>query len=314
MASPGFKLLVPLSMLTLLLLAIFGIPQQPAPGRKDPQSLATTTEADPASILVRPFQVEGKRVALALDGGELPVLGGEVPGIIVGTNILRTVHLAWLHDWTDAGCRASFKNLQSLYASEDGASLPALKIHLTPVFSDPAGEAVHRAMLQVLFRSDGHESYLTLAREICTGSLSPDPAAIRKRVEVLAPDLIVDWDTRLDWLENDIEKAFSIARVQKARNVAVTGQDHAAQLSSMLAVLPPLAGRQAIIAFLQDANARQRAWLQALPPPVPGVPLVRCTCKDPSHVHSSPLASSMQMRTVPAVIATDPPPVKADSP
>ncbi len=272
-------------------------------------------EVDPSRILVRPFKAEGERVALALDGGELPILGSEVPGIIVGRNILRTVHLAWLHDWTDAECRTSFKNLQALYASEEGPSLPALKIHLNPVFSLPLGEAVHRAMLQVLARGEGHETYLTLAQEISDGSLAADPEAIRKRVEMIAPDLMADWDTRLDWLENDIEQTFAIARVQQARNAAVTGHHHSAQLTSMLAVLPPLADRQGILAFLQDANARQRLWLQALPPPVPGAPLVRCTCTDPSHIHSSPIASKLQMRTVISpVIATDPTRAKADSP
>jgi hypothetical protein len=312
---PALKLLVPLAVLTLLLLAVFRTPQPPAPVGKDSQSSASAMEVDPSRILVRPFKAEGERVALALDGGELPILGSEVPGIIVGRNILRTVHLAWLHDWTDAECRTSFKNLQALYASEEGPSLPALKIHLNPVFSLPLGEAVHRAMLQVLARGEGHETYLTLAQEISDGSLAADPEAIRKRVEMIAPDLMADWDTRLDWLENDIEQTFAIARVQQARNAAVTGHHHSAQLTSMLAVLPPLADRQGILAFLQDANARQRLWLQALPPPVPGAPLVRCTCTDPSHIHSSPIASKLQMRTVISpVIATDPTRAKADSP
>ncbi len=315
MSRSALKLFVPLAILTLLLLAILRMPQQPASGPKDSQRPTSAMEADPSRILVRPFKAEGDRVALALDGGELPILGGEVPGIIVGTNILRTVHLAWLHDWTDVGCRNAFKNLQSLYASEEGASLPALKIHLNPVFSDPLGEAVHRAMLQVLSRAEGHDTYLTLAQEISDGSLAADPDAIRKRVEMIDPDLMADWDTRLDWLENDIEQTFSIARVQQARNAAVTGQHQPAQLTSMLAVLPPLADRQGIIAFLKDANARQRLWLQALPPPVPGVPVVKCTCTDPSHIHSSPMASRLQMRTVTSpVTATDPPPARADSP
>jgi hypothetical protein len=315
MFKSGLKLLVPLAVLILLLLAIYRTPQPPAPVGKESQSPASAMEADPARILVRPFKAEGDRVALALDGGELPILGGEVPGIIVGKNILRTVHLAWLHDWTDVACRSSFKKLQSLYASEEITGLPALKIHLNPVFSDLLGEAVHRAMLQVLARAEGHETYLTLAQEISNGSLAADPEAIRNRVEMIDPDLMADWDTRLDWLENDIEQTFSIARVQQARNAAVTGQHQPAQLTSMLAVLPPMADRDGVIAFLQDANARQRLWLQALPPPAPGVPVVRCTCTDPSHIHSSPMASKLQMRTVVSpVIATDPPPAQADSP
>jgi hypothetical protein len=315
MFKSGFKLLVPLAVLTLLLLAVFRKPQPPTPVGKDAQRSENAMEADPSRILVRPFKAEGDRVALALDGGELPILGGEVPGIIMGKNILRPVHLAWLHDWTDAGCRTSFKNLQALYASEEGASLPTLKIHLNPVFSNPLGEAVHRAMLQVLARAESHDTYFTLAKEIGDGSLAADPEAIRKHVEMIDPDLLADWDTRLDWLENDIEQTFSIARVQQARNAAVIGQHQPAQLTSMLAVLPPLADRQGILAFLQDANTRQRLWLQALPPPVPGEPAVRCTCTDPSHIHSSPLAGRLQMRTViSAVIATDPPPANADSP
>ena len=153
MSRSGIKLLVPLAVLTLLMLAIFRMPRQPAPGPKDPQRVAGAMAANPSSILVRPFRTKDGKTALALDGGELPILGGEVPHVVVGSNILRMVHLAWLHDWTDAGCRTSFNKLQSLYESEEGASLPALKIHLVPVFSDPVGEAVHRAMLQVRFRA-----------------------------------------------------------------------------------------------------------------------------------------------------------------
>ena len=40
----------------------------------------------------------------------------------------------------------------------------------------------------------------------------------------------------------------------------------------MLATLPPLAGSQEIIAFVQDANARQLAWLEAQAKPVADEP------------------------------------------
>jgi hypothetical protein len=104
---------------------------------------------------------------------------------------------------------------------------------------------------------------------MCDGSLAPDAEAVRKRVEEIDPILIADWDTRLDWLENDIEKTFSIARVQQARNAAIVGQDHAARLTSMHATLPPFASPQEIAAFVQEANASQFAWLQSQPAPAP---------------------------------------------
>ncbi len=276
MSHSAFKLLIPLTFLILLVGAVLmSGPQKPAHGTGKTAASAAT-DLDPSRFLVRPFRKKDNQTALALDGGTLPIAGGEVPSVVIGKNILRTVHLAWVHDWSHADCRTSFKNLQAVYASKEGDSLPALRIYLNPVFSDPAGEAIHRALLQVFFRSDNRDHYRVLASEMSAGTLSPDAEAIRKRVEEIDPILIDDWGNRLDWLENDIEKTFSTARVQQARNTALLGQQSPAQLSSMLATLPPLASSQEIIAFVQDANARQLAWLEAQAKPVadepPGTP------------------------------------------
>lgn len=270
MPRSAFNLLIPLAFLILLLFAVFKAdPEKPAP-KAGPVGAAATMELDPSRFLVRPFHTEGNETALALDGGALPITHGQVPSVVIGNNVLRTLHLAWVHDWSNAECRTSFKNLLAVYGSGQGASLPALKIYLNPVFSDPAGEALHRAMLQVFFRSRVRENYLILASELSDGTLPPDAGAIRKRVEVIDPVLIDDWDTALDWLENDIAQTFTTASVQQARNAAVLGQTGPAQLTSMLAILPPLASSQEIVAFLQDANTMQRTWLQTLSQPTAG--------------------------------------------
>jgi hypothetical protein len=267
MPRSAFNLLIPLTLLILLLFVVFKAdPPKPAPKAAKIES-AATMELDPSRFLVRPFHAEGNGTALALDGGALPITHGQVPSVVIGKNVLRTLHLAWVHDWSNAECRTSFKNLLALYASEQGASLPALRIYLNPVFSDPAGEALHRAMLQVFSRSRVRENYLILASELSTGTLPPDPEAVRKRVEILDPILIDDWSTPLDWLENDIAQTFSTASAQQARNTALLGQQGPAQLTSMLATLPPLASSQEIVAFLQDANTTQRTWLQTLSKP-----------------------------------------------
>ena len=265
----GLKLLVPAGILVGLVIAVITAPPDPSPRGGGHHDSSDQAAHDPSRQLIRPFPVQGNQVALALDGGKLPVPGGQVPSIVIGSNVLRMLHLCWPHDWTDSGFRTSFKNLQDLYASEEGASLPALKIHLNPVYSDAAGEALHRAMLQVYFRNETRETYFTLANGMCDGSLAPDAEAVRRRVEEIDPILIADWDTRLDWLENDMEKTFSIARVQQARNAAIVGQDHAARLTSMHATLPPFASPQEIAAFVQEANASQFAWLQSQPAPAP---------------------------------------------
>ncbi len=274
MSRSAFKLLIPLTFLILLVGAVLmSGPQKTAHGTGKTKATAAT-ELDPSRFLVRPFRKKDNQIALALDGGALPIAGGEVPSVVIGKNILRTVHLAWVHDWSHADCRTSFKNLQAVYASKEGDALPALRIYLNPVFSAPAGEALHRALLQVFFRSDNRDNYLVLVSEISAGNISPDAEAIRKRVEETDPILIDDWGNRLDWLENDIEKTFSTARVQQARNTALLGQQSPAQLSSMLATLPPLSGSQEIIAFVQDANAKQLAWLEAQAKPVADEPPV----------------------------------------
>jgi len=267
MPRSALRLLAPLTLLGLLAFAVFHEGRREPASKAEPASAAAPVELDPSRFLVRPFHAADNQIALALDGGAMPVAHGQVPSVVVGKNVLRTVHLTWVHDWSSAECRTSFKNLLALYESEEGASLPALRIYLNPVFSDPAGEALHRAMLQVFFRSRVRENYLTLASELSTGALSPDAEAIRKRLEDLDPILIDDWSTRLDWLESDIEKTFATAIVQQARNTAVLGQQGPAQLASMLSILPPRAGRQEIVAFVQDAHARQRTWLEMPPSP-----------------------------------------------
>jgi hypothetical protein len=272
MSRPAFKLLIPLTFLILLVGAVMMSGPQKPPHGTGKTGEPAATELDPSRFLVRPFRKKDNQTALALDGGALPIAGGEVPSVVIGKNILRTVHLAWVHDLSHADCRTSFKNLQAVYASKEGDALPALRIYLNPVFSDPAGEAIHRALLQVFFRSDNRDNYLVLVSEMSAGNISPDAEAIRRRVEEIDPILIDDWGSRLDWLENDIEKTFATARIQQARNTALLGQQGPAQLSSMLATLPPLAGSQEIIAFVQDANARQLAWLETQAKPVADEP------------------------------------------
>ncbi len=232
----------------------------PAPSGKAETS---TTELDPARFLIKPYLVQADQIAVALDGGEIPVPSGQVPSIIVGANVLRTVHVSWVHDWSDAETRALLKTLQALYASEEAASLPALRVYLNPVFSDSNGEALQRAMLQVFFRSDNRDLYQMLAKELATGALAADPEAIRSRVETLEPLLMDDWNSELGWLEGDIEKTFSVAKVQQTRNENVLKPAFKSQLASMLEILNPSADKKEFSAFIQKANTVQRTWLHS---------------------------------------------------
>lgn len=266
-------LLIPSAFLMVVIYAVFR-EKAPIIGSDEKAQHPVTTEFDPSRILIRPFTTKDHQTALALDGGAIPAANGQVPSVVMGKNILRTVHLAWVHDWSHPECRSVFQNLQALYASEQGASLPALRIYLNPVFSDPEGEALHRAMMQVFFRSRIRENYLILAEELSNGTLPPNAASIRKRVEEIDPNLIDDWDAPADWLNADIEHTFSIAKLQQARNASVLGPQSPAQLTSLSASLPLQASRQEIFDFLQQANNMQRAWLQqtadpAAAPPVP---------------------------------------------
>lgn len=103
-------------------------------------------------------------------------------------------------------------------------------------------------------------------------SLAITAEAIRNRIALIDPIQIDGWDSRLNGLENDIEKTFSVADIQRARNKKVLNQDTADQLTSMRSTMPLLANRQEMIDFLQSANASQRAWLNSLLPPPPGAP------------------------------------------
>lgn len=257
------KSLVPLAVLAALVIAWMNQGASPPDTQSNSKSQTSAIELDPSRFLIKPFFVQPDQVAVALDGGKFPVPSGQVPSIVVGANILRTVHLAWVHDWSDAETRTLFKTLQTLYASEEAASLPALRIYLNPVFSDAHGEAVQRAMLQVFFRSDNRDLYQTLAKELATGALAADPVAIRGRVETLEPLLMNDWDTQLEWLEGDIEKTFSVAKVQQARNAKILNPEFKTQLASMLEILNPSADIKELNEFIQKSNTLQRTWLHS---------------------------------------------------
>lgn len=255
--------LVPLTALAALVIVWMNPVSSPPGDAAEGKSQASTIELDPSRFLIKPFFVQPDQVAVALDGGEVPVPSGQVPSIIIGANVLRTVHLSWVHDWSDAETRTSFKNLQALYLSEEAASLPALRVYLNPVFSDSNSEAVQRAMLQVFFRADNRGLYQLLAKELATGALAADPEAIRSRVEALEPLLMADWDSRLEWLEGDIAKTFSVAKVQQARNAKILKPAFKAQLASVLEILPPSADIRELSAFVHKANTVQRTWLHS---------------------------------------------------
>lgn len=267
MTLKALKHILPLGI--LIVTAIVAIKSQSGSSAQnnDPRRQHSEINFDPTSFLVRPFFTQDNQIALALDGGALPAEYGKVPSIVIGKNILRMVHVAWVHDWTHPECRASFNNLRLLYDSEEGASLPALRIYLNPVFSDEAGEALHQALFKAFFRSQNRDCYLILANEIAAGSLAPDAEAIRNHIEILDPTLIEDWDSHLGWFEDDMEMTFSIARTQRDRNAAILNLKYPNQLTSMLAVMPPLANNREIIAFIQEANITQRAWLMKQPAP-----------------------------------------------
>jgi hypothetical protein len=257
------KSLVPLAVLAAVAIAWLNPGSSPPAAADSGKKEASAIELDPSRFLIKPFFTQADQIAVALDGGEIPVPSGQVPSIVIGGNVLRTVHLAWVHDWTDAETRASFKTLHELYASEDGASLPALRIYLNPVSSDPNSEAVQRAMLQVFFRSDNRDLYQVLARELATGALAADPEAIRSRVESLEPLLMDDWNSELGWLEGDIAKTFSVAKAQQARNEKALKPAFEAQLASMLEILNPSADVKAFSTFVQGADIAQRTWLHS---------------------------------------------------
>lgn len=256
------KSLVPLAILAGVVIALVN-PRSKQPGSAGGENPSSAIALDPSRFLIKPYFVQSDQVAVALDGGKMPVPSGQVPSIVVGANVLRTVHLSWVHDWSDAETRASFKTLQALYASEEAASLPALRIYLNPVFSDSDSKAVQRAMLQVFFRADNRDLYQILAGELATGALAADPEAIRSRVETIEPLLMDDWNSSLGWLEGDIGKTFAAARVQQSRHAEVLKPAFKAQLASMLDILHPSADMKEISAFVQKANTVQRTWLHS---------------------------------------------------
>lgn len=257
------KTLVPVAVLAAVVIALLNPGSSPPADADNGEKQVPKIALDPSRFLIKPYFVQADQVAVALDGGRMPVPSGQVPSIVIGANVLRQVHLSWVHDWTDVETKDSFRALQALYASEEAASLPALRIYLNPVFSNPNSEAVQRAMLQVFFRSDNRDLYRILAGELATCALAANPLAIRNRVGTIEPLLMDDWNSRLGWLESDIDKTFAAARVQQARNAEILQPAFKAQLASMLDILDPSADRKELSEFVRKANAMQRAWLHS---------------------------------------------------
>lgn len=254
------------------------------------------------NLLFTPFISETGGVSLALDGGALPIFGAEVPEIPLGASTTRLpLQVALLNDWTCPHCLELHAMLHHIYQSPESDSLPPISLRLLPVFFDQKAEAAHNAMLNVHFGTGNPEAFPTLAEEITSGKLSPDPASIRARLMVIDPATASRWETFSDILKPSVSEAFSLADSQMRRNISHLKVSTLPQLTVFDAVLAGLPGERELVAFIQAAATRQQALLDS--PHAPATPEMDRTCGcaksgDLSgHVHSHECAHASDDHT-----------------
>lgn len=250
----------------------------------------------PDSFFFKPFLAATGVIGVALDGGELPVSGAEVPEILFGRKTtLQPLQVVMLTDWTCAHCMELHAMLHRIYNSPESDSLPAISLRLLPVSFDEKAEAAHRAMLNVHFGTGNPEAFPTLAREITSGKLSPDPVSIRAGLSEIDSPTASRWETLPAILETSVSRAFELAESQMSRNSAHLEVSTLPQLTVFDAVLSGLPSESELVEFLQSAATRQQALLQS--PLAPSAPAVRTTCgcaksSGHDHEHSCAIATA----------------------
>ncbi len=245
----------------------------------------------PKSLLVSPFVLETGVVGVSLDGGTLPIYGAEVPEISLGASATqRSLQVVLLNDWTCPHCVELHARLHRIYHSPELVSMPPVSLRLLPAFFDQKAEAAHRAMLSVHFGTGNPAAFPTMAEEIATGNLSPDPASIRARLAQIDPGTASRWETLPGILESSVSRAFSLADAQMRRNISHLKVSTLPQLTVFDAVLAGLPSEAELIEFLRSAAVRQQALLDS--PLAPAAPDMQRTCACTKsgnlsgHVHS----------------------------
>jgi uncharacterized membrane protein len=282
------------------------------------QVVADDGRAFPQDLLFNPFISESGGVGMALDGGTLPISGAEVPEIFLGTNKTQPLlQVALLNDWTCPHCVELHARLHSIYRSPESGSLPPVSLRLLPVFFDQKAEAAHRAMLNVHFGTGNPAAFPTLAEEIASGKLSPDPAAIRARLAEIDPDTAIRWETLPRILEQSVSQAFSLARSQMRRNSSHLKVSTLPQLTVFDAILTGLPSEDELVEFLHSAASRQQALLNS--PQAPDAPVMERTCDCekpgdlPAYVHSRLCKSMAGIHTETAAAVERPDPSQIHS-
>lgn len=238
---------------------------------------------------------------IALDGGELPFLGLQVPRLILGkTGTEEPLRVAFLTDWTSAPCRDAHRALLSI-----ADSLPHSELFILPIATTPAAEAAHRAILAIDRTANDPQTVTSLISEILQGSLAPEPAAIFARLASLDPELNTRLDPAAEWIIKHADDAFVLARAQLARNSSLTSLDSPPQLTTFDAVLSGVPAPEVLSTFFREASARQVKRLATHPAVHPPGTIIRCECQDPSHRHASPLAMEYQLSASPPPPASE---------
>lgn len=291
-----------IALVPIAILAVVLMKSRPAP----PDSIHRIDLSDPAAarrgVFLLPISNAYGVTGIALDGGELPFLGQELPRFLLGKpDNAEPLRVAFLTDWTSPLCRETHRALLSL-----GDSLPHTELFLLPVATNPAAEATHRAILAIFRTANTPETINTLTSELLDGSLAPEPPAIFARLASLDPELHTRLDPAAEWITKHADTAFVLARTQLARNASLASLNSLPQLTTFDSLLSGTATPDALAAFFREASVRQSKRLATHPAvPSPGT-IIRCHCQDPSHRHASPLAMEFQLATSPPPPAAGP--------
>lgn len=239
---------------------------EPVVGQTPPApSAPVVVKPSTESLLFKPYIMAGPEstLGLALDGGNAPMKGAELPEVEFGAEASEPLYLVLFMDWHDAECRKALASIQQIYQSSPPDSLPPLVLTLLPHVSSAESRKTHEFMIRVYSMTGDVKTYPTLLRALCQEGLSPTEENITSLIAQIEPDLPARMTGAPHIFDERISNVFSVASAQLARNKQVAGQITVPQLVGMDKMLTDFSSGEKLVEFLRSAAAFQTAFVSS---------------------------------------------------
>ena len=224
-------------------------------------SLESHAENGADYALIRPFVSAQGTYHIAFEGGRQPVFAVEIPSVDLGSPSECPLQVLLLGDWDAPATHLLYRRLEKLYREDRSASLPPLRLSLLPGRTGLASGHFMESIIAVHFVANQVTTLSTFLGEISGGSIVPDKAKIRARLEQIEPEIAVRIDPFLQSQKTIVEKSYLVSRAQMGLHEKALGCGESLQLVSMKQILTGQPGDEQIRAFLVRAKAAQDAFL-----------------------------------------------------